>query len=67
MTNGKFKQIRTNVHEFEKIVNFNDRIIGVILNGVKYSRSKDEGKLSDKQLKYFEYLNDFEIEQRINI
>ena len=60
MTNKDFKIIKTNITTFEKVFHFvSDKLNAVIINGVKYSKLKSEGKLTTSQLSEFEFLNDF--------
>ena len=68
MTSSEFRKIRNKVYSLEKKHIFSSgRLIGVVINGVLYSRSKSEGKLSRKQMAYFEYLPDFENDFEMDI
>jgi len=68
MTNQLFKQIRTNVICFEKVHQpISGKIVGIILDDIKYCQGKSACKLTRKQLEYFEYLNDFEVIKPLNL
>ena len=68
MTNARFKEIRTNVKSFRRNFNFiSDRLISIELNEVVYSMHKSEGKLTSDQLKYFEFISDFDIDNSIDM
>lgn len=63
MTNKKFKQLRTGVYQLQPVINFHDRIIGVVINRTHYSsggRRSDPMRLSKRQLEYFEHLDSFD-------
>ena len=61
MTNLEFKKIRTGIVSMQKsYLGLTDKVIGVRINGTFYNRAKMNGKLSLKQLQFFEYLPDYE-------
>ena len=68
MTNKKFKEIKTNIKSFEKVINFvSGNLVAIIINGVTYSKSKKEGALTIKQLEEFTFLSDFESKDGISL
>ena len=68
MTNKDFKEIRTRVLTLEKVHQpTSGKIVGILLNGILYSQGRKSDKLTRKQLEYFEFLNDFEIDKAQNI
>ena len=64
MTNKYFKEIRTGVYTLEKVYQpASGKIVGILLNDILWSQGRRADKLTRKQLEYFEFLNDFEIDK----
>ena len=68
MTNKKFKEIKTNMISFEKVFQpTSGKIVGIIINDIRYHQGRTADKLTRNQLEYFEFLDDFKIENPITL
>jgi len=68
MTLQNFKELKTNVKSLEKVHNpSSGKLVYVILNNIKYRQTRKGNDLTRKQLEYFEYMNDFDLDTPINL
>jgi len=68
MTLQKFKELKTNIKTLEKFHNpTSGKLVFVTINEVKYRQTRKGTDLSRNQLKYFEYIDDFDLDTPINL